>query len=345
MQKGFRGVGFWVLFSVLVVPCWGTIPEGQTETLSRTKTAKSSLAPLAAYTPTFGVLVGLGYFRKPAERQGLEMGAYSMVSFKPSILVDATVDYHWTPELRFRNALGFSTFLASYYGEGGQTRRQDNVMFPKVSTFAKTGIAWERDGWALWPHLDYRGWHEQGGIPHFPEEDRIAAALTAEYQTPDRANRLWAFHPQVTLRAAAATSRAPSFAQAELDLRAFFQPVTDLVFASRAYFATSWGEPSYTYRYTGGGAGLLRGYFENRFRGKSLAAVQEEIRFPIAGAFSGAVFADAGDVSDGIPNRWKVTYGGGLRFAIPPDRVAKVRLDIGVSQDQVGAFFLFGDTF
>lgn len=341
------GPGVFAL-SFFIFSAQAAVPSGETA-LRAAPEAKSSLAPLVAYTPTFGVLVGVGYFRKPLQKRGWDLGIYSMASFKPNFLGDGRVDYHFSPSQSWRNELGFSTFLASYYGEGGQTRNADNIRFSKLSLFARSGLQWSEGSWAFWPHVDYRGWHETGAGPsHFAPEDRAVLGATLEYQTPEDSGGV-RFHHQATVRLAPAfassDARSQSFAQAELDLRAFLKPFADITLASRVYFASSVGNPSYSYRYTAGGTVLLRGYFENRFRGKHLAAFQQEVRFPIAGAFSGALFADAGDVSDGVPNRWKLTYGLGARLGLPPDQVAKVRLDIGFSQDQWGAFFLFGETF
>ena len=105
----------------------------------------------------------------------------------------------------------------------------------------------------------------------------------------------------------------------------------------------SLGDPGYLYRYTLGGAYALRGYYANRFRGNAYYLGQVEARFPLYKRFSGAAFAEAGDVTDGRLGKPAHTYGAGLRFALSEN--IKLRLDYGRSKDQNGVFFTFGEAF
>lgn len=98
-----------------------------------------------------------------------------------------------------------------------------------------------------------------------------------------------------------------------------------------------------------GGADLLRGYLNNRFRGDAFTAATGELRIPIWSFISGAAFTEAGRVfllegEDDGP-AIGMTSGFGLRFGLPPDGLIKLRFDAGFARDGWGLFFKFGEAF
>src|SRR5262249_19212680 len=116
----------------------------------------------------------------------------------------------------------------------------------------------------------------------------------------------------------------------------------DFVLALRAEAAGSAGNSSFITDYALGGGDWLRGYYFNRFRGQFFAAGSTELRWPILGPLAGAAFFDFGRVwLDGRPNdgRLGTSGGGGLRVGLPPDRLVRLRFDVGVAPDQWGLFF------
>ena len=130
----------------------------------------------------------------------------------------------------------------------------------------------------------------------------------------------------------------------QADLRAFrYLYSARYVLAARLFGGYAIGDPSYLFRYTLGGAYILRGFYGNRFRGSRFYAGQLEMRFNLIGRFGGAGFVDAGDIGDGELNRMRLSYGGGIRFALTAN--VKLRLDYGTSNDQSGVFFTFGEAF
>ena len=113
--------------------------------------------------------------------------------------------------------------------------------------------------------------------------------------------------------------------------------------ASRISGGISYGNPSYLFRYTLGGAERLRGYYTNRYRGDRFYSAQLEFRFPLYKKFSGVCFLDEGDVSDDKLNKTLFSYGGGIRFSINDN--VNLRLDYGIGKDQNGVLFTFGEAF
>ncbi|MDF1536598.1 MAG: BamA/TamA family outer membrane protein [bacterium] len=125
-----------------------------------------------------------------------------------------------------------------------------------------------------------------------------------------------------------------TFSQAEVDHRIFTSPVSGLVLAGRLALAGSWGRPSYQHRYSLGGPYALRGYYTNRFRGDSYYVLQGEARKKLFWIFSGALFAEAGAVTEDRFGGPEVSAGAGLRMTLPPDHIAKARLDFAWAEDQ-----------
>jgi outer membrane protein assembly factor BamA len=119
----------------------------------------------------------------------------------------------------------------------------------------------------------------------------------------------------------------------------------DLVLAHAIAGGIIFGEPTYLNEFRLGGTDRLRGYFYNRFRGKKYYVEQSELRFPILGLVSGASFLEFGEVTDTRFSRAHVSYGGGLRIGLPPDKISKIRIDYAIGRDQKGVFVDFGHAF
>lgn len=129
------------------------------------------------------------------------------------------------------------------------------------------------------------------------------------------------------------------FSQFSLDLRwheDFFAPLFScpLVFSSRIYAGSSNGKASYLFKYRLGGH-LLRGYRYGRFRGDRIYAFQEELRFPVWSFVSGSVFIEAGEASEDRFQGPLLSSGVGIKLALPPDYVAKIRFDVGFSAESI----------
>ena len=112
-----------------------------------------------------------------------------------------------------------------------------------------------------------------------------------------------------------------------------------------------------------GGRDSLRGYWEGRFRGKSIILTNAEYRFHLFNVsptlfrhelkyiFDGNIFFDAGraftpdDGWDDTPQKdWKYSEGFGIRLTTPPGLMG--RLDIGFSREMKYAiYFNFGTVF
>ncbi len=98
-----------------------------------------------------------------------------------------------------------------------------------------------------------------------------------------------------------------------------------------------------------GGESLLRGYYDGRYRDRTMAAVQAEYRFPIAWRFGGAVFAGAGQVAEApldlSVDSLKVAGGAGLRFLVVENPHVNIRMDFGQSLAGSGFYLQITEAF
>lgn len=103
-----------------------------------------------------------------------------------------------------------------------------------------------------------------------------------------------------------------------------------------------------------GGGETLRGYREDRFWGKNMLLASAELRYPIAQAFTGALFVDYGSAwgADNFfqigelqqSNSFNGALGGGVGVRIVTP-IGHIRLDYGVGKEGGRTHFSMGQTF
>ena len=315
-----------------------------------------SLAPILAYEPTFGTIYGgavfLDRFIAPQYRFHTRLafsteGEYSAL-FDLKKWVGTNTYFHLEVEV--------DDFARPYYGEGMDTERDKDIRLEgtvsRVLYFLKFMENWKV---SMGPFLDYRGAEQadiEGTGVAAPVYDERTLGLGMRFFYDIRDSHLSptsGVFDTLTIRyvpdSLSTFKGGDTFFQAEVDHRIFYSPAPGTVLAGRLHLARSWGDPSYQYRYSLGGAYELRGFFNNRFRGDNLYVVQGEFRRHLFWIFSGAVFAEAGEVTDDRFDSPETSYGGGLRMTLPPDHIAKVRLDFAWAKDQKSIYFIFGEAF
>jgi outer membrane protein assembly factor BamA len=133
------------------------------------------------------------------------------------------------------------------------------------------------------------------------------------------------------------------------DLRQYFPIRPEHTFAANVYMAVQDGEAPFYQLPQLGGAELLRGYFEGRYRDKTLMLAQAEYRFPIVWRFGGAAFGGVGNVSPTFREfgstfpKWSV--GAGLRLMLNRDEQLNLRADLGLGRDTQGFYVGIGEVF
>lgn len=109
------------------------------------------------------------------------------------------------------------------------------------------------------------------------------------------------------------------------------------------------GDPPFQELALLGGTKKARGFYQGRYRDKQLLLGQAEYRFPLFWRFRGALFAAYGGVaprlSDFQLDQFRLTFGGGIRFALNPAEKIYVRLDVGWGDRQAAYYLTIGEAF
>jgi outer membrane protein assembly factor BamA len=133
-----------------------------------------------------------------------------------------------------------------------------------------------------------------------------------------------------------------NFTQLKIDLRNYYNIFDEHVFALQFLANLSWGNVPFQQMPMLGGADVMRGYYQGRYRDKAMACVQGEYRFLIYKWLKGTFFGSVGDVAPYFDKldiaRSKVAYGGGLRIRVNPLRV-NLRLDAAYSDRNEFAYY------
>ncbi|MBN2721044.1 MAG: BamA/TamA family outer membrane protein [Proteobacteria bacterium] len=315
-----------------------------------------SIAPILAYEPTLGTLFGgAAFLQRPYDPH---FRLFSRAAFSTrgeySVLANYRRWYGWAKF--FHLEVEIDDFSRPYYGEGMDTSADDRIMLDGTTgrLFYWFNIE-KRGAMSTGPFIDLRATDRQGvdgtevPPPDF-DEATLAVGYLVNYDSRDSVlSPTDGMFNTVTLRLAPSPLSTAggdrTFFQAEVDHRGFASLGCGVAFAGRIYAGGSWGAPDYHFRYNLGGPYLLRGFFANRFRGDKFYSVQGELRKHLCWIGSGAVFAEIGEASDGWFDSPEVSAGAGLRFTLPPDHVAKARLDFAWSKDQQSIYFIFGEAF
>jgi outer membrane protein assembly factor BamA len=315
-----------------------------------------SLAPILAYEPSFGVIFGgASFFERPFDPR---YRLFTRVTFTTNSEYGVTFDLkRWYREDKFYQLqLDLDDYARPYYGEGMNTSASENVLLEgtvgRIQFYLKG-----RRGTRITsgPFIDYRGTDPKGvdGTDITPpeyKESTLSLGFSLNYDSRDsNLSPTSGYYNALTVRIVpdflSTYQESETFLQAEGDLRAFRSIGEGLVLAGRFYAGGSWGTPSYQFRYSLGGPYLLRGFFTNRFRGDKFYVAQGELRKHLLLIGSGVVFAEIGEVTDDRFESPRTSYGFGLRVTLPPDNVAKARVDLAWSEDQQSIYFVFGEAF
>jgi len=128
-----------------------------------------------------------------------------------------------------------------------------------------------------------------------------------------------------------------SFVRYTLNLRRYSPAGGKRIFANRLILGTSSGAVPLPELFWLGGPDSLRGYDRDRFYGRSMAAVNSELRIPIGAGLQAVGFLDVGHTSGfgGV----KPAIGAGLRVVTP---IGPLRIDFAVGSDGARSHFTAG---
>lgn len=134
-----------------------------------------------------------------------------------------------------------------------------------------------------------------------------------------------------------------NFTRLTLDLRNYYNIHKEHVFAMQVLADLAWGHVPFQMMPMVGGADVMRGYFQGRFRDKTMACVQGEYRFPIYKWLKGTIFSSVADVAPTFDKlditKSKLSYGAGFRVRVNPIKV-NLRFDAAYSDRRDVAYYL-----
>lgn len=318
-----------------------------------------SFAPIVGYGPTYGVIFGGAAFR------GVPTAPYSDASAQ----LFATTKGHFQGQLAYKlwdknRSFYFietivTTFFDPYFGEGSKTNpngRTDIDAF-KINLNPSYGYRLSNTltlgAYALIKERDETGVGGNKAARIFGSEFRSALGVSFSYDGRD--NQIFTRNGQYASVAVdtgpallSTKAGAKDFTRLEVDLRNFFPLADWLVLGQQVRAGTATGDPGFLYRFALGGSDTIRGYQTNRMRGNHYYLGQLEARFFLLNWLGFTVFGSMGDVGDQRLADFtspRFAKGFGLRFGLPPDLVAKARIDFGIADDQSSFYLVFNEAF
>lgn len=314
----------------------------------------SSWIPIVGYNTTYSAFGGGGYFYKKNDFSiGINGIGTQTKALKVELKISDQLSEKWSYSTQHEVGHGFEP----YFGEGNQTQvndRRDIIFWRLIS---RVNFDYEMvPRYKIGPLVELRARRNplqqdpNANIIH-RREDALGMGFIQQIDyrnLPDSPTMGW--YESITVMAVpslSAADQASTFGVFDLNLRFFQQMARDLVLAIQFTTGTRIGEPTYLFTPRLGGTNYLRGYLDNRFRGKNYYLQQNELRFPLfIKQLSGVVFLEFGEATDQrLGQHPNVSSGFGLRVGLPPDYLKKIRLDFGFGKDQKGIFLDFGHSF
>jgi len=356
-----NAVLFIIALSMLCSPSGGA-QEQPDEVTDTTRHARVGLLPLPIffYTPETGVAGGgaiLMLHRPEATDSAMRPSTYVLdliYTQKKQIIAEVSTDMYLSRgAYRAVGFVHFSRYPQKFFGIGSET--PDSFEEPYTSrTFRLSMDALGKITGSIsaGPSLFYEdrslseltpdGMLQSGTITGSQGGTTLGIGGVIQWDTRDNI-----FMPS-TGRYYAASLRTSipgsdfTFSNFTLDVRHYLGMTEMSTLAVQALAVLTSGTPPFYMLAQLGGPNIMRGYFEGRYRDKTLLVMQTEYRFPIVWRFRGAAFAGVGDVAPGLSRftlrTIKPSYGLGLRYVFDTVEKMTIRIDFGFGKGTNGMY-------
>lgn len=303
--------------------------------------------------------------RQPPSVPASEFGGYAIYTTRKQILTSlGTRLYLSGGALRLAGNVQYIKFPTKFWGIGNDTPGSAEEDYtPRTLLAVVEGQREVRRGWFLGARVQAArrtlremadsGQLVTGTVPGSADGAMVEGTLLLTYDARD--NTIYPtrghYHQAGVLGASTDLGSDFGYAGTRLDLRGYLSPARRHVLALRAVGETRSGIPPFDVLPQLGGDVLLRGYYQGRFRDRTLVALQTEYRMPVIWRIGVVAFAEAGQVSPRVGAlrlaAFKASLGGGLRFLLSPREGLNVRADYGYGLDvKSGGFYLaIGEAF
>jgi outer membrane protein assembly factor BamA len=140
-----------------------------------------------------------------------------------------------------------------------------------------------------------------------------------------------------------------TYTKFKLDFKQFFMPIKEHILACELYSVLSTGTPPFHGMPLVGGASIMRGYYEGRYRDKNFIAGQVEYRKILFWRIGMTAFYSAGEVFSNFGymkmSQVRSAYGLGLRFVFDPKEKINLRVDFAKTNESTGVYFGIDEAF
>lgn len=325
--------------------------------------------PVLYYTPetktAFGVAAQYYHRERGSElssRPSTIMPAF-IYTQENQIIADISGEFYWKQETyRLDGEIGYSKYPDKFYGIGNDTPEDaEEDLTPryiylevniqrKVYSQLKLGLGYEfRNSKLL--EVEEGGLLDAGNVRGRDGGTVSGASILTSWDT--RNNVFFpssgSYHRLTVSAFGSALGSDFAFTRYKLDLRRFF-PAFSQTLAVQSQVMISTGDPPFQQLALFGGQDLMRGYFEGRYRDRSMIAFQAEYRVvPVWWRLGLTAFAGLGDVAHDISdvrlNDLKYSLGGGIRYLLSREEGITLRLDFGVGERSSGLYITLGEAF
>ncbi len=325
--------------------------------------------PAAFYTPETEVGGGVGIVH--AYRKADDPSAVPHSSFIPAIiytqrnqLIARALLEHYSDQGRYLTnmTLAYTNYPDRYYGNGGDTRLEDEELFTEIYGSAEVSIVRQfvnqtyfgpvvrYEEFAL-RELTAQGRLAQGDIVGSDRGTISGAGVRALHNSRDnnfvpRAGQIlelsWVRH-------ATGLGSTYDFSSSQARWRLYHPLSKSWIMATDVVLEDRSGEVPFRKLALLGGQYLLRGYFLGRYRDSKLGGAQLDFRLLMTERLGFVAFASTGWVGpkweELAANDFHHSVGGGLRYVLDLESRINLRVDYGVGKDSSGIYVGVGEAF
>ncbi len=258
--------------------------------------------------------------------------------------------------------VGYYRYVYQFFGVGNQATSEMeeaySVNFPRIRLTALQRV---HPKW----YVGLRYWYENFVITETEEEGQLAAGeivgsrggntsgpgVVALFDTRDNvffSSDGW-YVETLLQRNAGWTGSNFHYTAFSVDASTFVRIRWDHVVALNAYGVAQSGAPPFNQLALLGGSKRMRGYFEGRFRDRSMLTVQAAYRAMLFWRVGAVAFVSYGGVAPQLSEMqlqdFRYTVGGGLRFQLDRQKKINIRIDAGFGKNTSGYYLTIGEAF
>jgi len=309
---------------------------------------------------SWGLGLSVGYYFKTDKKARTSNTQFQVVrTFNQQTLLRLSADIFTSEERLFIHYYsGYKKYLDRFYGLGPNSLESNREDFSfsswvtaisilgKVAPGVFTGLNLRHQAMYSIAPLETNGALLSGLIQGSTGSNTIGFGPEFRFDTRDNVmsplqgsfmSAIFRYNPKMN-------AANPTYQTYLLDLRHYLPVGAGHVWANRFFNQNQTGSPPFRELGLVGGSDLVRGYFQGRYRDKSISALETEMRFHVWKMLGATVFTSAFQVgptpSSLLQNRWKGAYGGGLRIFVNQKERIVLRMDVARTFEGHMAFYL-----